>query len=165
MTDHDVLETFDQRLQTYVAEHRDCQEGELLAYLEVLLAATPGLRDAFGRRAALTEVTVALIADRGDGLPFSGPTEEDNEDGEPFWTKPERWTLADFRLNLAWWHRRPAVPAARLAALIAYGELRWPGKDLSPVHGPETHHLPAWGPILAAEAGMDDEAAEEAPDA
>jgi hypothetical protein len=68
------------------------------------------------------------------------------------------WTLADFRLNLAWWHRRPGEKAARLAALIAHGEQRWPGEDLSRQPWPETHDLPAWGPIIAAEARMDEEA-------
>jgi hypothetical protein len=157
MRDHDILTTFNQRLQTYIADHPDCQEAELMAYLEMLLAATPGLRDAFTRRAALDEITAALTADRGDGLPTSGPSAEDDAEGEIVWKLLKLWTLADFRLNLAWWHRRPAAPAARLAALIAYGEQRWPGEDLSRPPWPETDHLPTWGPILAAERRMDEE--------
>jgi hypothetical protein len=158
MTDHDVRETFNQRLRTYVAEHPDCQEAELMAYGAMLQAATPGLHDALSRRAFLDEVTAAFTADRGDGLPCAGPTEAHHADGDLLWKTPEQWTLADFRLNLAWWHRRPGEKAARLAALIAHGEQRWPGEDLSRQPWPETHALPAWGPVIAAEARMDDAA-------
>jgi hypothetical protein len=157
-TDHDLLETFTQRLHDYVAAHPDCSEAELMAYGAMLQAATPGLRDALGRRAFLDEVTAAFTADRGDGLPAAGPTEAYDEDGEILWKTLDKWTLADFRLNLAWWRRRPGVTATRLAALIAHGEQRWPGEDLSRPPWPETHHLPAWGPIIAAEARMDAEA-------
>src|SRR4051794_34138149 len=104
MTDHDVLETFDQRLRAYVADHPDCPEAELRAYAAMLQAATLGLKDALGRRAFLDEVIAACTADRGDGLPFAGPTEADDEDGGPRWKTLDQWTLADFRLNLAWWH-------------------------------------------------------------
>jgi hypothetical protein len=158
MTDHDLRETFNRRLQTYVADHPDCQEAELMAYAALLQAATPGLNDALGRHAFLDEITAAFTADRGDGLPLAGPTEAYDADGEPLWKTLDQWTLADFRLNLAWWHRRPGATAARLAALIAYGEHRWPGEDLSRQPWPETHHLPAWGPIIVAETRMDDEA-------
>jgi len=164
MTDHELLETLQQRLHTYVAEHPGCQEAELKAYLKVLEAATPGLRDAIGCQAMRTDVLAALISDRGDGLPSAGPTEAYDVDGELLWKMLDQWTLADFRLNLAWWHRRPGCPAPRLAALIAYGEQRWPGEDLSRQPWPETHHLPAWGPILAAEVWVTEEEPE-APDA
>jgi len=164
MTDHDVLETFNQRLQAYVADHPDRQEAELMAYAAMLQAATPGLKDALGWRAMQDDVLAALTSDRGDGLPTSGPTEADDEDGRNLWKTLDKWTLADFRLNLAWWHRRPGTKATRLAALIAYGEQRWPGEDLSRQPWPETHHLPAWGPIIVAETRMDDEAEDEADD-
>ena len=150
--DHEILETFDQRLRAYIADHPDCEVAEVIAYADLLQVATPGLADAIRRAVLEDAVTVALIADRSDGLPASGPTGAVDEDGEVFWKPVDQWTLAEFRLNLAWWHRRPGVPAARLAALIAYGERRWPGEDLSRQPWPETHHLPAWGPILAAEA-------------
>ena len=104
---------------------------------------------------------LAEAADRGDGLPFAGPTEQEDVDGHLVWKQLDQWTLADFRLNLAWWHRRPGAKAARLAALIAHGEQRWPGEDLSRQPWPETHHLPAWGPIIVAETRMDDEADDE----
>jgi hypothetical protein len=166
MTDHELLETFDQRLHAYVAEHPDGTEGPLMAYGALLQAATPGLTEALGRRAILDAITAALTADRGDGLPVSGPTATDDEDGDIQWTSIDQWTLADFRLNLAWWHRRPGAPAARLAALIAYGEQRWPGEALSRPPWPATDHLPPWGPILVAEARMaDEEEADEADEA
>jgi hypothetical protein len=158
MDDHEILDTFDQRLHAYVAEHPGCQEAEVRAYADLLQSATSGLKDALGQRGAQAEVTAALTMDRGDGLPAAGPTEAFDEDGEVFWKAIDRWTLADFRLNLAWWHRRPGAPAARVAALIAYGEQRWPDEDLSRPPWPATDHLPAWGPILAAETQMDDAA-------
>jgi hypothetical protein len=34
-----------------------------------------------------------------DGLPFAGPTEEQDDDGAPSWAKVEDWTKADYRLN------------------------------------------------------------------
>jgi sarcosine oxidase gamma subunit len=109
MTDHDVLETFNQRLQTYVDDHPGCQEAELKAYAAMLEVATPGLKDAIRRAALEDRITVAFTADRGDGLPAAGPTEAHDEDGEVFWKAIDQWTLADFRLNLAWWHRRPGA--------------------------------------------------------
>ena len=156
MTDQEILDTFSQRLNTYVRDHPKCTKAELLAYGAMLQAATPGLNDALAWRSALDQVTAAMTADRGDGLPAYGPMAAVDEDGEVLWMSIEQWTLADFRLNLAWWHRRPGVPAARLAALIAYGEARWPGEDLSRQPWPATDHLPPWGPIIEAEQREDE---------
>ena len=36
LTDQELLDTFDERLSTYVAEHPDCQEAELLTYAALL---------------------------------------------------------------------------------------------------------------------------------
>ena len=64
-------------------------------------------------------------------------------DGERLWRVPERWSVDDYRVTLAW-YREPGAPAAQLAALIAYGETRWPGEGLTRLPWPDTSDLPSW---------------------
>jgi hypothetical protein len=139
----EVLDRFDQHLAAYCREHPDASEAEVWAHAELLFVATPDLKEALGVSALEREIAIALVADRGDGLPVSGPSAEHDDDGERVWKRPEQWTVDDYRLTLAW-YREPGAPAVQLAALIAYGENRWPGEDFSRGPWPDTSDLRAW---------------------
>jgi len=118
-----VLDRFDQQLTAYCREHPDASEAEVRTHAELLFVAMPGLKEAVGVSQLEREIDLALVSDRGDGLPVSGPSAARDDDGERFWKLPELWTVDDYRLTLAW-YREPGAPAAQLAALIAYGESR-----------------------------------------
>jgi hypothetical protein len=92
---------FDRQLEAYRRAHPRAGEAELTAHAESLLAAMPGLQEAFACRSLRGAVTVVLIADCGDGLPLSGPSAAWDADGERPWTQVDQWTLDDYRLNLA----------------------------------------------------------------
>jgi len=139
----EMLDRFGQHLAAYCHEHPDASEVEVRAHAELLEAAMPGLTEAIRYGGLDHKITAALIHDRGDGLPGSGPSAERDDDGERFWKLPELWTVDDYRLTLAW-YREPGAPAVQLAALIAYGEARWPGEDFSRGPWPDTSDLPAW---------------------
>jgi hypothetical protein len=152
-----LVERFDRQLKAYVREHPDADEAEVMAYAELLAAAIPGVNEALGMREAVGVTIAALTADRGDGLPFAGPG-TDQDAGSQLWKELGQWTLDDYRLNLAW-YREPGAPAAQLAALIAYGETRWPGEDLARQPWPDTSDLPSWrelAPHLAEEEDDDE---------
>ena len=138
-----LVARFDQHLKAYHRKHPDADEGELTAYTECLLATVPGLKEAFAYRGLRGEVTAVLIADRGDSLPLSGPSTERDADGERLWKQLDKWTLDDYRLNLAW-YREPGAPPTRLAALVTYGATRWPRKDLACQSWPDISDLPSW---------------------
>jgi hypothetical protein len=153
-----VLDRFDQQLTAYCREHPDADVPEVRAYAELLEAAIPGVKEAIRASCLEAEIAAALVADRGDGLPVSGPSAERDDDGERVWKLPELWTVDDYCLTLAW-YREPDAPAAQLAALIAYGESRWPGEDFSRGPWPDTSDLPAWEEL--ARSLTDDEDDEE----
>jgi hypothetical protein len=155
--DHERLETFDQRIQTYLAEHPDCQEAELLAYGALLQAATPGLREAIRAEAIEARMLACMIHDDGHGWPFAGLSTRRGADGDRVILPIEEWSLDDWRLNWAWWQGRPGPRDPRLAGLIAYAEGRWAGVALLDGPWPDGIDLPPWGPILAAEARLEDE--------
>jgi hypothetical protein len=136
-----LVARFDRQLEAYRRAHPRAGEAELMAHAESLLAAMPGLQEAFAYRGLRGAVTAVLIADCGDGLPLSGPSAAWDADGERPWTQVDQWTLDDYRLNLAW-YREPGAPPTPLAALIAHGETRWPGVDLSRGPWPDTSDLP-----------------------
>jgi hypothetical protein len=138
-----LLDRFDQRLAAYCREHPDASKTEVRAHAELLEAAMPGLTEAICYDGLYHRVRAALIHDRGDGLPFSGPSVERGDEGDRLWKHPEQWTVDDYRLTLAW-YREPGAPAEQLAALIAYGETRWPGEDFSRGAWPDTSDLDAW---------------------
>jgi hypothetical protein len=153
-----LLDRFDQQLAAYCREHPDASEAEVRAYAEFLEAAMPGLTEAIRHAGLHHRLTTALIHDRGDGLPVSGPSAERNDDdGERFWKLPELWSVDDYRLTLAW-YREPGAPAAQLAALIAYGESRWPGEDFSRGPWPDTSDLPAWEELAPSLTDDEDDA-------
>ena len=135
-----LVARFDRRLKAYHRQHPDADEGELMAYAEFLLATVPGLQETVAYRGLRGEVTAALIADRGDSLPLSGPSTERDADGERLWKQLDQWTLDDYRLNLAW-YREPGAPPTQLAALVTHGETRWPGVALSRGPWPDTGGL------------------------
>lgn len=100
--DRQLLERFDRHLQAYLREHPNADYQDLHDFSTVLESAMPGLREAIGRRALADQIQAALVADRGDGLPACGPSHEREADGERFWKTPERWSVEDFRVTLAW---------------------------------------------------------------
>jgi hypothetical protein len=151
-----LMERFRRGLRAYAREHRDADEAELRAYGELLETAIPGLREALRARCEEMAVIAALVSDRGDGLPAGGPSTGRGASGERSWKILDLWTLKDYRLNLAW-YREPGGPATQLAALIAYGETRWPGEDFSRGPWPDTSDLPDWQDLAADLAADDDE--------
>jgi hypothetical protein len=157
--DAEVIDRFERHLDAYCREHPDADEAAVRAHAELLAAAIPGLWEALGMEALEHRINVALVADRGDGLPGGGPCAR-WDDGERLWTSPEQWTLEDFRVTLAW-YREPGAPAPQRAALLAYGERRWPGEDFSRGPWPDTSDLPAWEEL--ARDLIDDEDDDEAP--
>ena len=154
-----TLDRFYQRMEAWLREHPEAGRAEVIAQIRWLEVVTPGLTDAIRYESAEMAVTLALIRDRGDGLPCSGPSAEWHTDGDRFWRPPEEWTLDDYRLNLAW-YREPGAPAAQLAALLAYGQARWPGEDFGGGPWPDTSDLPDWADLalsLNQEIGPEDE--------
>lgn len=157
--DAELIDRFERHLDAYCRAHPDAGEAAVRAHAELFMAAIPGLPEAIGREALGRRIEAASAHDRGDGLPVGGPCAR-WDDGERCWTTPEQWTQEDFRVTLAW-YREPGAPAAQLAALLAYGERRWPGEDFSRGPWPDTSDLRAWedlAPYLS-----DDEDDDEAP--
>jgi hypothetical protein len=146
-----LVERFDRHFEVYCREHPDADAHEVRAHAELLIAAMPGLQQALVVSYLQREVIAAVVSDRGDGLPVSGPSAELDADGARIWKLPELWTLDDYRVTLAWF-REPGAPAAQLATLIASGEARWPSVDVSRGPWPDTSDLPSWAdlaPMLA----------------
>jgi hypothetical protein len=159
----ELLDRFDRQLEAYLREHPDADDHEAMAHAELLMAAMPGMEGAICASYLEGEVTAALIADRGDGLPVSGPSAERDDDGERFWKLPELWTVDDYRLTLAW-YREPGAPVVQLATLIAYGESRWPGEDFSQGPWPDTSDLPAWEDLTPPLTDDEDDGEEDVSD-
>jgi hypothetical protein len=147
-TRHELLETFSARFRAYAQDSPGATGADLSRFADVLIAATPGLSEAPIFEEKLHEIVRAFISDRGQGLPAGGPSAEFAE-GDRVWKIPEQWTAEDFRVTLAWWQSYPGPDrATRLAALIAYGESRWPWLNLARQPWPDITDLPAWSRLL-----------------
>jgi hypothetical protein len=147
MDDHTVLDTFDQRLDTYLAAHPEADDDAVLAYAELLQTATPGLRDALDRQRTRAIAEALLVCPDAHGYPRLGPRAQPLPSGERTNIPYADWGLADYRLNIAWWWRYPD-PAHRVARqLLAEAQRRWPDADLTPRTWPDIADLPAWEAI------------------
>jgi hypothetical protein len=72
MTDQEILETFDQRLQAYIAEHPDADDDAVMAYGELLQVATPGLRAAIDRQLKQAIAEAMMVCPDAHGCPRYG---------------------------------------------------------------------------------------------